>query len=134
MIGAVGAVLAAVIAAAASPLFPVGLAAEAEPHPGFRADWVALTLGMAAVAVAVVACGAWPAARAASWRRNGAALAVRRPRGASLGRLPLPRRPLLLSVLSFDFTHEQLLFPDAGSGLAKPQMKRGCEEGRELAF
>jgi putative ABC transport system permease protein len=91
MIGAVGAVLAAGIAAAASPLFPVGLAAEAEPHPGFRADWVALGLGMAGVAVGVVACGAWPAARAANWRRNRAALAVRRPpRGASLGRLPLP--------------------------------------------
>jgi putative ABC transport system permease protein len=91
MIGAVGAVLAAGIAAAASPLFPVGLAAEAEPHPGFRADWVALGLGMAGVAVGVVACGAWPAARAANWRRTGAALAVRRPpRGTSLGRLPLP--------------------------------------------
>ena len=57
MIGVVGAVLAAGIAAAASPLFPVGLAAEAEPHPGFRADWVALGLGMAGVAVGVVA---WP--------------------------------------------------------------------------
>ena len=91
IIGAVGAVLAAGIAAAASPLFPVGLAADAEPHPGFRADWVALGLGMAGVAVGVVACGAWPAARAANWRRNRAALAVRRPpRGASLGRLPLP--------------------------------------------
>jgi hypothetical protein len=91
MIGAVGAVLAAGIAAAASPLFPVGLVAEAEPHPGFRADWVALGLGMAGVAVGVVACGAWPAARAANWRRTRAALAVRRPpRGASLGRLPLP--------------------------------------------
>jgi hypothetical protein len=91
MIGAVGAVLAAGIAAAASPLFPVGLAAEAEPHPGFRADWVALGLGMAGVAAGVVACGAWPAARAANWRRTRAALAVRRPpRGASLGRLPLP--------------------------------------------
>ena len=91
MIGTVGAVLAAGIAAAASPLFPVGLAAEAEPHPGFRADGVALGLGMAGVAVGVVACGAWPAARAASWRRNRAARAVRRPpRGASLGRLPLP--------------------------------------------
>jgi hypothetical protein len=91
MIGAVGAVLAAVIAVAASPLFPVGLAAEAEPHPGFRADWVALGLGMAGVAVGVVACGAWPSARAANWRRTRAALAVRRPpRGTSLGRLPLP--------------------------------------------
>ena len=91
LIGAAGAVLAAALAVAASPLFPVGLAAEAEPHPGFRADWAVLALGMAGVAAAVVGCGAWPAARAASWRRTQAALATRPSRaGTALGLLPWP--------------------------------------------
>ena len=90
LIGAVGAVLAAGTAAAASPLFPVGLAAAAEPHPGFRADWLALTLGMAGVAAAVVACGAWPARRAANWRTQ-SGLTPRQPRGGGvLARLALP--------------------------------------------
>ncbi|MGB6618443.1 MAG: hypothetical protein WBE95_30525, partial [Trebonia sp.] len=45
LIGGVGAVLTVVLAVAASPVFPVGLAGIAEPHPGIDADWTALLLG-----------------------------------------------------------------------------------------
>jgi putative ABC transport system permease protein len=88
MIGGVGAVLAAFGAAAASPLFPVGLAGVAEPAPGFRIDWVALVLGMAGIAAAVLACAAWPAVRAASRPRTQATFRARRP--PALGALVRP--------------------------------------------
>ena len=88
MIGAVGAVLAAGVATATSPAFPVGLAAVAEPAPGFRADWMALLLGMAGVAAAVAGCGAWPAVRAASRHRTAAGSVLRRP--PALARLVWP--------------------------------------------
>jgi putative ABC transport system permease protein len=88
MIGSVGAVLAAGVATVTSPVFPVGLAAMAEPAPGFRADWVALVLGMAGVAAAVVGCGAWPAVRAASRQRSVAGFAPRR--SPALARLVRP--------------------------------------------
>ena len=46
---------------------------------------------MAGVAAAVVGCGAWPAARAASWRRTQAALTTSPSRaGTALGLLPWP--------------------------------------------
>lgn len=72
IIGAAGAVLALAVALGLSPLFPVGLAAVAELHPGVDADWPALLAGMAAVVAAMVACAAWPARRAAT-RRAGPA-------------------------------------------------------------
>jgi len=50
-----GAVLALVIAVAASPVMPLGLARRAEPDPGFDLD--PLVLGIGAVAVAVVVFG-----------------------------------------------------------------------------
>jgi ABC-type lipoprotein release transport system permease subunit len=64
LIGGAGAVLALALAIAVSPLFPVGLAAIAEPSPGVDADWPVLALGMAGVVVAVTCCAAWPAWRA----------------------------------------------------------------------
>jgi putative ABC transport system permease protein len=66
LIGAVGAVVALVVAVAASPVFPVGMAAIAEPDPGVNADWLVLGLGMAGVVVVVTCCAAWPAWRAAT--------------------------------------------------------------------
>ncbi len=71
LIGAAGGVLAVILAVAASPLFPMGLAGIAEPHPGVHADWPVFGLGLAGVLLAVLACGTWPA-----WR---AAVAVHRP-------------------------------------------------------
>ncbi len=65
LIGGAGAVLALAVAVAVSPVFPVGLAAIAEPHPGLDADWSVLSLGAAGVLAATVAVAAWPAWRAA---------------------------------------------------------------------
>ena len=66
VIGAAGAVLGVILAVAASPLFPVGLAGIAEPHPGLGADWLVLGLGMAGVVLVTVAGAAWPAWRTAT--------------------------------------------------------------------
>ena len=66
------------IAIALSPLFPVGLAADAEPYPGVDADWVVLGLGLAAVPGVTVACAAWPA-----WRAAARAAAFHAPPGAA---------------------------------------------------
>ena len=49
-----GAVLAVVGAAAASPLFPIGVARRAEPDPGLRIDGTVLALGMVAVGAGVL--------------------------------------------------------------------------------
>jgi hypothetical protein len=65
LIGVIGGLIAAAVALAASPIFPVGLAGIAEPHPGIAADWTALGLGLLGVAVATCCCAAWPARRAA---------------------------------------------------------------------
>lgn len=65
LIGAAGGLIAVAAALAASPVFPVGLAGIAEPHPGFAADWTALGLGLLGVAAATCGCAAWPARRAA---------------------------------------------------------------------
>jgi hypothetical protein len=50
-----GAVLAAVGAVAASPLFPIGVARRAEPQLGVQLDWTVLMLGIAAVVAVVFA-------------------------------------------------------------------------------
>jgi ABC-type lipoprotein release transport system permease subunit len=72
LIGGVGAVLTVVLAVAASPVFPVGLAGIAEPHPGIDADWTALLLGAGGVLVATVGVAAWPAWRAAQVKAGAA--------------------------------------------------------------
>jgi len=84
LIGVAGAVLAAVLAVLASPLFPVGLAAIAEPRPGIDADWRVLGLGMAGVVIATVCCAAWPARRAATASRQSAHVLPRGPSAASV--------------------------------------------------
>jgi len=71
LIGGAGAVLTVILAVAVSPVFPVGLAGLAEPHPGIDADWAALLLGAAGVLVATVGVAAWPAWRAAAGARAG---------------------------------------------------------------
>ena len=80
-IGTAGAVLAVVLAIAASPLFPVGLAAIAEPRPGIDADWPALGLGLLGVVVVTVCCAAWPARRAATASARPAVSPARGPAG-----------------------------------------------------
>jgi hypothetical protein len=54
LVAAGGALLTAIGAIAASPLFPLGVAGTAEPDPGVHADAFVLPLGIAAVAVVVL--------------------------------------------------------------------------------
>ena len=79
LIGSVAGSIALVTASAASSLFPIGLAGTAEPQPGFTLDFPALTIGMFATFLAVVACGAWPNWHAA--RRS--SLATARPEAST---------------------------------------------------
>ena len=80
--GAAGAVLAAAVAVAASPLMPIGAARLAEPDPGVSADWLVLSAGAAIIVVLLVARTLWPAWRLASVRGTAAreAAAGRRSR------------------------------------------------------
>jgi hypothetical protein len=67
LVAVAGAILAVVVAAAASPLTPIGAARTAEPHPGFHVDWFVVGLGALAVVVVVLALAAlaiWRYARA----------------------------------------------------------------------
>jgi hypothetical protein len=88
VIGAAGAVFAVLFAIAASPVFPVGLAATAEPHPGLDADWLVLGLGLLGVVLAAVSCAAWPAWRtAATASRKPASIPARgRPASSAITR------------------------------------------------
>ena len=61
-----GAALAVVLAIAASPLFPIGLARDAEPTPGFSFDAVVLVGGFLVIARRVHRAGAFPAWTGAS--------------------------------------------------------------------
>jgi hypothetical protein len=58
-----GAVLAFVIAVAASPVMPLGLGRQAEPDPGFDLDLLVLGVGAVAVAFVVIALGLLAAQR-----------------------------------------------------------------------
>jgi hypothetical protein len=87
-IGAVGAAVGVLLALAASPLFPVGLAGVAEPHPGVSADGAVLGLGALATVLVTAACAAWPTWRATTaWSPRavpGPAARARRPQFAAL--------------------------------------------------
>ena len=76
-----GALLAVVLAVAASPAFPVGVARAAEPDPGLHADGLALLAGFVGVAGVVLA-----AASLAAWSMT-RRLAERAPRSAFVGRV-----------------------------------------------
>jgi hypothetical protein len=62
----IGAMVAAGVAVAASPLMPIGPARLAEPDPGVSADATVLAAGAAVIVVLLVALAAWPAWRLAS--------------------------------------------------------------------
>jgi len=98
LIGAAAAVLAGALALAASPLFPVGLAAIAEPHPGLNADWLVLGLGMAGVVIAAVSCAAWPARRAATAPSQPAVVPPRGPSAASAIARPVMPVPAAMGI------------------------------------
>jgi hypothetical protein len=107
---------AAILAVVMSLVFPVGLAAIADPHPGVAVDWPALGLGMLAVVAVTVGCAAWPswkAARAAcraepavqvaAWSAPARALPVAVALGARLalqqasGRTRVPVRSMVIA-------------------------------------
>jgi ABC-type antimicrobial peptide transport system permease subunit len=74
LVSAVGGGLAVAIAAAASPLMPIGPARLAEPDPGVQVNAAILGIGLAAIAVLpvlVVAPVAWHTARAGARRGSG---------------------------------------------------------------
>jgi ABC-type lipoprotein release transport system permease subunit len=64
-VAVVGAVLAVVIAIAASPLMPIGPARVAEPAKGIDIDVLVLGIGFLAIPLLLLACAAWTAWRAA---------------------------------------------------------------------
>jgi FtsX-like permease family len=154
LIGSAGAVLAAVLAFAASPLFPVGLAAVAELHPGVDADWLVLGLGMAGVVIAAVACAAWPARRAARAPSQPAAVPPRGPsaasalaravkpvsaatgirlalhRGAGRSAVPVPSTIIAAAVGIIGLSAAMVFTASLGHLLATPQALRG-ELGRD---
>jgi ABC-type lipoprotein release transport system permease subunit len=88
LIGAAGAVVGVAVAAAASPIFPLGLARDAEPHPGLQLDLGALAVGFAATVLVVVAASLWP-----TWRASRAAAASDRATNQ------VPRRSVVASTI-----------------------------------
>jgi ABC-type lipoprotein release transport system permease subunit len=98
LIGAAGAVGAALLAVLASPLTPVGVARFAVPWPvGMSFDAVLLPLGALALLAAVIAVCVWPAVRDARLLRGGpqpaaAPIAVAAGRAADRAGLPVSAR------------------------------------------
>jgi ABC-type antimicrobial peptide transport system permease subunit len=72
-----GAIVAAAVAVAASPLMPIGPARLAEPHPGVEVNLAVLGAGFAAIALLPLAVLVPPAWRAA--RQTGGTLGVAEP-------------------------------------------------------
>jgi hypothetical protein len=66
VVGLVAVPVAVIGAAAASGLFPTGLAGIAEPDPGLRLDGPVLLVGALVIPIVVALIAAWPAWRAAS--------------------------------------------------------------------
>ena len=77
--GTAGAILAAGVAVAVSPLMPIGAARLAEPDPGVSADWLVLSAGAVIIVVLLVARTLWPAWRLASVRETAAREAAAGP-------------------------------------------------------
>jgi len=78
-----------VVAAALSPVFPIGLAGIAEPHPGFSIDVTALAIAVGVSTLVILTASAWPnwrAAKASSWTTRSTEAGVGRSRAAALAR------------------------------------------------
>jgi hypothetical protein len=84
----IGVVLGLVIAVLASPVAPVGIARDAEPDPGIRAEWGILFAAGAVFAVIVMAGAIWPALRAARSRPRRPARSVAAAWAAGAGLRP----------------------------------------------
>jgi hypothetical protein len=68
--GLIGAAFAVAVAVLLSPIWPTGLARDAEPHPGLAADWTVLGLGAAAIFFFAIVAGATSAELAVRGRDN----------------------------------------------------------------
>ena len=89
LIAIVASTVGVVVAAALSPVFPIGLAAIAEPHPGFSIDVTTLAIAVGLSALVIVAAAAWPNWRAAvrsSWAIRPTEAGIGRSRAAALAR------------------------------------------------
>ncbi len=95
----VGTVLAIAGSVAASPLFPFGLARDAEPDPGVRLDRLVTVVGAIALLVLLLALAAWRALRPprGEVERERPPVADRVTRG-----LKLPATPSLALRMAFD--------------------------------
>ena len=84
--GAVGAVLAVAIAVAMSPIWPLGLARDAEPSPGLSADWTVFFIGAVLIVLFSSAAGGWATARfAATGPRSGRSDSPGQTRASTFG-------------------------------------------------
>ena len=106
IVSATGAAIAVAVAIAASPLFPAGVARDAEPHAGFSVDAVALAAGFGILAVGFLARGTFPAWRGAT---ASAMLSAAEPGAASpsrvaeaLGRAGLRAAPVIGVRMAFE--------------------------------
>ncbi|HET6965406.1 MAG TPA: ABC transporter permease [Acidimicrobiales bacterium] len=88
-VAAASALGATLVAWVASPLFPLGTARVAEPHPGAVLDGPVVLPGVAALALLVVAVGATQAGRLAARRRSGYSPSSGTRLPAVLQRLPV---------------------------------------------
>ena len=79
LIVAGGAVVAMVVAVAASPIFPIGIARRAEVAPGVRFDWLVLGAGLVGIAAFVGLIGFLAATRVSRASSASVALRARRP-------------------------------------------------------
>lgn len=75
-----GTIVAAILAIALSPLFPIGIARRAEPTPGVHVDGLVLGVGVVALATFVGLIGALTALRATRLPSNAAVSRARRAR------------------------------------------------------
>jgi hypothetical protein len=89
LIAVVASTVGVVVAAALSSVFPIGLAAIAEPHPGFSIDVTTLAIAVTLSVLVIVAAAAWPnwhAAVGSSWAIRPTEVDSGRSRAAALAR------------------------------------------------
>ncbi len=97
LIGIVAGLVAIILAVTLSPVFPVGLAGFAEPHPGVDADAAVLAATFVGTLAGVAGCAAWPAWR--SVRQGAGSLsAVKRPNAGPVSALASGLRPVSAAI------------------------------------
>ena len=97
LIGVAAGLVATGLAVTLSPVFPIGLARFAEPHPGVDASTAVLAAAFAATLIGVAGCAAWPA-----WRSVrlgvGSQPTVTRPTAGLISALASGSRPVSAAV------------------------------------